>query len=296
MPEMKRNIKDSVFTYLFRDPKYMRELYLSLHPEDTQVTVKDFQLVTLQNILANGQYNDLGMQVRRQLIFMMEAQSVFSWNIPLRLLLYLAIVYKEYVEEHELSLYSPKMVQIPPPELYMVYTGNKKNVPEELHLSDMWMKDAGKGDIDLTVKVLRGGDNTILGQYVDFCKITDQQRKIYGATQKAILETMRICQERGILAAFLKTRRKEVIDIMQMLFSQEEVWEMDRRALVRETFQKGIEKGIEKGVQEGENRRDALYEELLRKLEPLGRISDLLAAMTDRTKLNALAQEFGLKM
>lgn len=31
---MNRKFKDSVFTYLFSDPKYMRELYLYLHTED----------------------------------------------------------------------------------------------------------------------------------------------------------------------------------------------------------------------------------------------------------------------
>ena len=38
MPEMKRTVKDSVFTCLFSDPKYARELYLYLHPEDPDVT------------------------------------------------------------------------------------------------------------------------------------------------------------------------------------------------------------------------------------------------------------------
>lgn len=47
MPEMKRNVKDSVFTYLFSDPRYARELYLYLHPEDTSVTEADCKLVTI---------------------------------------------------------------------------------------------------------------------------------------------------------------------------------------------------------------------------------------------------------
>lgn len=38
MAEMTRTVKDSVFTYLFRQPEYTRQLYLSLHPEDTDVT------------------------------------------------------------------------------------------------------------------------------------------------------------------------------------------------------------------------------------------------------------------
>ena len=41
MPEIKRTIKDSVFTYLFSQPEYARKLYLDLHPEDQGVTEED---------------------------------------------------------------------------------------------------------------------------------------------------------------------------------------------------------------------------------------------------------------
>ena len=281
MPEMKRNFKDSVFTYLFSDTKYLRELYLYLHPEDKDVREDEFQIITVENVLAVGQYNDLGVQVRDKLILLVEAQSIFSVNIVLRMLLYLAATYKEYVATHELSLYSAKPVTVPAAELYVVYTGTKKSVPETLHLSDIC---SGQGSVEVTVTVLRGGDSSIVGQYVDFCQIADEQRKIHGYTRTAIHETMRICQEKGILTPFLAARRKEVVDIMEMLFSQEEVWEMSLREIAREAKQEGAES------------RDALYGELLRRLEPLGRIGDLLAATADKAKLASLAQEFGLEM
>ena len=78
MPEIRRTVKDSVFTYLFRQPEYTRELYLTLHPEDTDVTETDIKLVTLENVLTVGQYSDLGILVRDKLIVLAEAQSTFS--------------------------------------------------------------------------------------------------------------------------------------------------------------------------------------------------------------------------
>ena len=105
MAEMKRSVKDSVFTYLFKQPEYTRQLYLALHPEDTDVKESDFKLVTLENVLTTGFYNDLGIQVRNRLILLVEAQSTFSVNIALRMLLYLAGTYKEYIEEQKLDLY-----------------------------------------------------------------------------------------------------------------------------------------------------------------------------------------------
>lgn len=226
MPEMKRTVKDSVFTYLFSDPTYACELYQYLHPEDTSVTEQDCKLVTIQNILSNGQYNDLGLLIRDTLIILAEAQSTFSPNVPIRVFLYMAQEYKDYIDSHKMNLYSTKAVVLPKAELYMVYSGNKKDVPEVLRLSDLC---GGVGSIEVTVKVLRGGDNSIVGQYVEFCKIADEQRASYGLTKKAIQETIRICLERGILVPFLTARQREVVDIMEMLFSQEQVWELDRR-------------------------------------------------------------------
>lgn len=288
MPEMKRNVKDSVFTYLFSDPQYACELYQYLHPEDTSVTEDDCKLVTIQNILSNGQYNDLGLLIRDTLIILAEAQSTFSPNLPIRVLLYMSQEYKDYIDEHRLNLYSSKVVTLPKAELYMIYSGKKQDVPEVLRLSDLC---GGKGSIEVTVKVLRGGDASIVGQYVEFCKIADEQRELYGLTKKAIQETIRICLERGILVPFLTARQKEVVDIMEMLFSQEQVWELDRR----DAWQEGRQEGEARGEARGESKRDALYGELLKILEPLGRIGDLIAATADKAKLSALAHEFGLE-
>ena len=64
MSKMKYTLKDSVFTFIFKQPEYARQLYLALHPEDTDVTEADCKLVTLENILTTGMYNDIGIQVR----------------------------------------------------------------------------------------------------------------------------------------------------------------------------------------------------------------------------------------
>ena len=114
MADMKYTAKDSVFSFIFRQPENTRRLYLTLHPEDVDVTEADCKLVTLEHILTNGMTNDLGFQVRDKLILLVEAQSKFSINIALRMLLYLAATYKEYVEEHKLDLYGSKPVSIPP--------------------------------------------------------------------------------------------------------------------------------------------------------------------------------------
>lgn len=237
MADMKYTAKDSVFSFIFRQPENTRRLYLTLHPEDVDVTEADCKLVTLEHILTNGMTNDLGFQVRDKLILLVEAQSKFSINIALRMLLYLAATYKEYVEEQKLDLYGSKPVSIPRPELYMVYTGAPRQLPEILRLSDMY---DGLGGAEIEIKVLKDtGAGNIVDQYIRFCEISDEQRKQYGYTMKAVEETLRICCEENILMPFLASRQKEVQDIMVTLFNQERVTEIHEYNLVKDAKREG---------------------------------------------------------
>lgn len=237
MADMKYTAKDSVFSFIFRQPENTRRLYLTLHPEDVDVTEADCKLVTLEHILTNGMTNDLGFQVRNKLILLVEAQSKFSINIALRMLLYLAATYKEYVEEQKLDLYGSKPVSIPRPELYMVYTGAPRQLPEILRLSDMY---DGPGGAEIEIKVLKDtGAGNIVDQYIRFCEISNEQRKQYGYTMKAVEETLRICCEENILMPFLASRQKEVQDIMVTLFNQERVTEIHEYNLVKDAKREG---------------------------------------------------------
>jgi len=246
MADMKYTSKDSVFSFVFRQPENMRRLYLALHPEDTDVTEADLKLVTLEHVITNGMTNDLGFQVRDKLILLVEAQAKYSVNIVLRVLLYLAATYKEYVDEHKLDLYGSKPVSIPRPELYMVYAGALRQLPEVLRLSDMY---EGKGSVEVEVKVLRSsGTGSIVDQYIRFCEISDGQRKKYGYTMKAAEETLRICVEENILMPFLASRQKEVRDIMVTLFDQERVTEIHDYNIAKEARQEGHLEGREEGI------------------------------------------------
>ncbi len=134
-----------------------------------------FLIVAIENILTTGMYNDIGIMVRDKMILLIEVQSTFSVNIVLRILLYLTATYKEYAEEQKLNLYGAEPVIIPHPELYVVYTGDREDVPETLLLSDLY---GGSGDAEVRVKVLRGtGNGDIVDQYVRFCKIADEERQ-----------------------------------------------------------------------------------------------------------------------
>ena len=67
MAEMRRSVKDSVFTYLFKQPEYTRQLYLALHPEDTSVQESDFKLVTLEKVRNVLKYNTNPVEIEEPL-------------------------------------------------------------------------------------------------------------------------------------------------------------------------------------------------------------------------------------
>ena len=121
----KRTAKNSVFLDLFQDKKNLLKLYKTLHPEDTDTTEDTLDIVTIDNVLTDNLYNDLGIMAgNNRLLLLLEAQSSWTVNILIRILLYLAQSYHEYFERTSQSLYKSTKVKMPKPELYIIYTGN----------------------------------------------------------------------------------------------------------------------------------------------------------------------------
>ena len=78
--------------------------------------------------------------------------------------------------------------------------------------------------IDAEVKVLyQENEKDIIGQYIIFSKVYNEQRKLYGNTKKAVTETIRICKNRNVLKEYLESKEQEVVDIMMTLFDDEQI-------------------------------------------------------------------------
>ena len=220
-PKAKRTGKDSVFSDLFRIPHYQWKMVKALHPE-WDLAEEEIRLLSLHSVLLNRPYNDLGLLVRNHLLILVEAQSTWSVNVLVRILLYLASTWHSYIKENKLYLYGAKAIRLPVPELYVIYTGKRKNCPETLSLAEEFFQ--GSSAIDLKVRVLTQPDpKNIIGQYIRFCHVFDEQASSLGLTSEAIEETIRICQNESILADYLQQRRQEVVTIMMTLFHDEEL-------------------------------------------------------------------------
>lgn len=259
MNTVKKNYQDTVFTRLFgaKNKRYLFELYQTLHPEDTTTSINDLELLTIENALTNDIYNDLGFLVRGQLVILAEAQSTWSPNIALRMFLYLARTYQDYIYSHselKAKLYSTVKIDLPSPELYVIYTGERGDKPASLSLKDSFFPFA---NLDLTVNIIYSNNERtdIINQYISFCKTAKEQMAIYHDPLIAMREAIRICIEQGYLADFLSENANEVVDMSMILLSQEEITEsygdfreMQGRA---EGLTQGRAEGLTQGRSEG---------------------------------------------
>ncbi len=131
--------------------------------------------VTIENVLTDNLYNDLSFIANNKLMILIEAQSIWTLNIIIRALLYLAQTYHDYFERTNQNLYKRKKVKMPKPELYVVYVGNHKNMPDEISLSKEFFGGADIA-IDVKVKVISESDtDSIINQYIIFSKVYDEE-------------------------------------------------------------------------------------------------------------------------
>ena len=257
--------------FLFQDKKYLLQLYKALHPEDDSVTEDDIKDVTIKHILVDANYNDLGFSVDGRFVVLVESQSTWTLNIIIRALMYLIQTYHDFFKRTKQNLYGTKKVNMPKPELYVIFTGAKpKNPPNIISLSKDFF-DGEKIAVDVEVRVLYQEDeNNIIGQYIIFCKVYNEQRMKCGQTKEAIIETIRVCKDRNILKEYLENKEQEVVDIMMTLFDDEQVLEAYAEDIKNSEARKTAEKLIRKGKMSLEEIAEcvpALSLEDLRKLE-----------------------------
>lgn len=245
--KIKHTTKANVFEDLFSDKKNLLELYRLLHPEDTDTKESDLEILSIQNIVTYGQYNDLGFKKGNRWMILVEHQSTWSVNILLRCIMYLAETWRRYLKETKQSLYSTKPVKIPETELYVLYTGSEEK-PHEITLAKEFFhgKDSA---IKAKIQILQHeGNHSIVDQYIDFCKIYDDYRKKnLDNPRKGATGAIDECIRKGILPEYLKKQREEVVDVMLTLYSQEEVNEMERESVAREALEEGEQRGTIRG-------------------------------------------------
>ena len=246
-------LKDSLFIDLFSDKMRLIQLYKSLIDDDREINQDDIEILTIQNIILRGIYNDLGFRVKDEIIILMEAQTTYTTNIVLRILFYLSETLKNYIidssENKNLNeLYNTKPRIIPKIKLFVVYTGDKMMQDHDLHLKDVMVENDIISDIDMKVRVLcTGNKKSILGQYILFTQIYSKQKKECKDIETAVKNTIEICMNDEILKEYLDYRKMEVQEMITAFMTQEEAFESFLKDEVRAGEKRGRKEGREEG-------------------------------------------------
>ena len=247
--KINRNLKDSVFCNLFGLREYLFQLYQVLHPEDTETKTDDLTIVTLSRVVSREIYNDLGFLVGNKLIVLVEAQSTWSENIVIRFLIYLGETYHRYIQTNGLNEYDSKRVELPKPELYVVYTGERKNRRDKISLKQSFFDNDCCTEVEAKV-IFDSQTGDILNQFITFSKVFDSQRKLYpDDVRYAVRETIRLCREKDVLAAYLK--KEEAAAVMFTIADQERAYRLALEEDKAEAREEGRAEGRAEGREEG---------------------------------------------
>lgn len=222
-----------------------------MHPEDCNVTEDEIADITIKHVLIDADYNDLGFSIGDRLMVLIESQATWTLNIIIRALMYLIQTYHDYFKRTNQNLYGSRKVNMPKPELYMIFTGDRKSIPDTISLS----KDFFAGEkisIDAEVKVLyQENEKDIIGQYIIFSKVYNEQRRLHGNTKETVTETIRICKDRNVLKEYLENQEQEVTDIMMTLFDDEQILKAYAKDIEDNTTRKTERKTAEKLIKKG---------------------------------------------
>ena len=236
MEHAKRTYKDGLFRFYMREPENSLALcrtftHMNLSPEDIREC-------TLDSVMFHRRRNDLSLFLQGQMFSFFEHQSTQNENMPVRMLLYLAVVYESILPED--FLYRAKRFSCPAPRFFMLYNG-KEPFPDKkvLRLSDAFPME---GDAELVVTAYNinySEQNKILQEcrplhdYSLFVHRVQENKAQGMALEQGILKAIKDCRADGTMADFLERHHGEVFGMVSLQWDEEkakEFYESEARA------------------------------------------------------------------
>lgn len=252
MRKAKYTYKDSLFRDIFNNERRLTGIYEALLGDN--VEAEDITLATINETLFAGIKNDVGFIVRKQYVILTEHQSTLNANMPLRLLMYLAEIYRRYVDAD--SVYRKELILLPAPKFYVFYNGEDE-MPDswELHLSEAF--SGRQGDLELVVEVLNINDKPqrrllekcpALKSYSVFVAKVREHIRNGSTLEMAVGDAVQYCMDHDYLGDYFRQKHKEeVFDMLNFAWNQERALEV--RA--EEAMEKGLRLGRQEGLSQG---------------------------------------------
>ena len=251
-----REYKNTVFVDLFSSWESPISLYNAISSSNVPENAK-MQVLQISNALYTSLKCDLSFTLENELVVIIEHQSTINQNMPTRLLLYIAMLYLNILDEQ--ARYARRLISIPTPRFFVLYNGDEK-LPEisELRLSDAFMlKDKNiPVQLELIVPVINinyGKNRKIMEK----CKtlngysyLVDRIKKYEMIDKKNKFDlAIKDCIEHGMLNEYLTEKWKRVKNMLQTEYD----FATELAVRGAEEREAGILLGMQKGMQKGRN-------------------------------------------
>ena len=244
-----RVYKDTLFKFIYgreENKPWLLSLYNAI--AGTHITDPDeIEINTLEDVVYINRKNDVSFLIGTEM-YLLEHQSTYNPNMPLRGLMYFAQLYNKYIESYDSDdLYESALIKIPSPRFFVLYNG-KTDKPEKsiLKLSDAFQSPVDGFEWTATQLNVNHGKNKqlleackSLQDYALYVKLVRDNRKKAFSTEKsvklAIDESIRL----NLLDGFFKSHKAEILGMCLTEFDQEKYDRVRRK----EGYEKGLVKG-----------------------------------------------------
>ncbi|MBQ3644273.1 MAG: PD-(D/E)XK nuclease family transposase [Candidatus Riflebacteria bacterium] len=257
--------KDNLFRFIFgreENKQNLLDLYNALNNSNYR-NKDELEINTLDNVIYMRMKNDVSFVLDNQMV-LLEHQSKYNPNMPLRGFLYFAKLYETRLatEMNLKNIYYPKLIKIPTPQYIVLYNGTDRKIGESitLKLSDAFEDDDKPEGYEWTAKMINInlGKNKelllkckILGEYSSFVDCVRKYSRINNDFTIAIDKAVNECIKKGILKDLLIKYSVEVKNMLLTEFDEEKDWAIIAKGFEEIGYEKGIEKGRKEGKEEG---------------------------------------------
>ena len=251
----KNNYRDSLFRKYFEHPDKLAALHELLTGIPT--AEQNVEIKTLKSVLFNRLKNDISFKVGDRFIVLFEHQSTINPNMPARMLLYSAMLYRKMLSKE--SIYSKKLIPLPAPEFYVLYNGKEPWTDNsKLYLSSAFAENQHNLELVVTVRNIRyNKDNELLQKYKPLHDysffVYDVEKRVASGDSlaNAIRSATDYCINHNIMRDYLSANYEEVFEMMSLRWNEKDAKKYWQKEAREEGHAAGLAEGRAQGLSQG---------------------------------------------
>ena len=224
---MSKKYRDGLFRDYFNDKVRLLDLCNALLGENEK-NPDEIVINTMDGIFFGKFKNDLSCIYRNNFLVLVEHQSTANENMPLRMLFYVAELFKQYIEPFKEKVYKQNQIELPTPKFFLFYNGTEEE-PEQkqMKLSTAFKNFSG---LELVVDFynLNEGENSELLKKTqtlqDYCIFVHCVKKNLCSgmnLDSAIAAAIDYCISADVMAEYLQEKRKEVVSMLGFEYDED---------------------------------------------------------------------------